>query len=82
LASSIVNKLIHGTMVTLKSEVNSSSGAAFVEAARRFFNLESRPSPDAGGESSVEPSSCAAHDTTETLIEQAPSRTTGHKQTQ
>jgi glutamyl-tRNA reductase len=26
-------------MVTLKAEVNSSEGAAFVEAARRFFNL-------------------------------------------
>jgi glutamyl-tRNA reductase len=40
LASSIVNKLIHRTMVTLKSEVNSSSGPAFVEAARRFFSLD------------------------------------------
>jgi glutamyl-tRNA reductase len=40
MASSIVNKLIHSTMVTLKSEVNSDSGAAFVEAARRFFNLD------------------------------------------
>jgi len=39
MASSIVNKLIHNTMVTLKAEVNSSEGAAFVEAARRFFNL-------------------------------------------
>jgi len=39
LASSIVNKLIHNTMVTLKSEVTSADGAAFVEAARRFFNL-------------------------------------------
>ena len=26
-------------MVTLKAEVNSSEGAAFVEAARRFFSL-------------------------------------------
>ena len=26
-------------MVTLKTEVNSSEGAAFVEAARRFFSL-------------------------------------------
>jgi hypothetical protein len=26
-------------MVTLKSEVASADGAAFVEAARRFFNL-------------------------------------------
>jgi len=39
MASSIVNKLIHNTMVTLKAEVNSSEGAAFVEAARRFFSL-------------------------------------------
>jgi glutamyl-tRNA reductase len=40
LASSIVNKLIHSTMVTLKSEVNSAGGAAYVDAARRFFNLD------------------------------------------
>lgn len=40
LASAIVNKLLHGTMVTLKAEADSSSGALFVEAARRFFNLE------------------------------------------
>jgi glutamyl-tRNA reductase len=40
LASSIVNKLIHRTMVTLKTEVHSSSGPAFVEAARRFFSLD------------------------------------------
>jgi glutamyl-tRNA reductase len=39
MASSIVNKLIHNTMVTLKSEVTTADGAAFVEAARRFFNL-------------------------------------------
>jgi glutamyl-tRNA reductase len=43
LASSIVNKLIHRTMVTLKAEVNSSSGPAFVEAARRFFSLDGQP---------------------------------------
>ena len=40
MASSLVNKMIHSTMVTLKSEVNSSEGIAFVEAARRFFNLD------------------------------------------
>jgi glutamyl-tRNA reductase len=39
MASSIVNKLIHNTMMTLKAEVNSSEGTAFIEAARRFFNL-------------------------------------------
>jgi glutamyl-tRNA reductase len=44
MASSIVNKLIHNTMVTLKSEVTSADGAAFVEAARRFFNLSDRGS--------------------------------------
>ena len=43
LASSIVNKLIHRTMVTLKNEVNSSSGPAFVEAARRFYALDGHP---------------------------------------
>jgi glutamyl-tRNA reductase len=36
--------MIHRTMVTLKAEVNSSSGPAFVEAARRFFSLD-RHSP-------------------------------------
>jgi glutamyl-tRNA reductase len=40
LASSVVNKLLHGSLVTLKAEANSSSGSMFVEAARRFFNLE------------------------------------------
>jgi glutamyl-tRNA reductase len=43
LASAIVNKLIHGAMVTLKAEANSSGGAMFVEAARRFFCLEEAP---------------------------------------
>jgi len=50
LASSIVNKLIHRTMVTLKTEINSSNGPAFVEAARRFFHLDQSPNhhrPDA-----------------------------------
>ncbi|MGQ0812024.1 MAG: glutamyl-tRNA reductase [Nitrospiraceae bacterium] len=40
LASAIVNKLIHGTMVTLKAEASSSGGEAFIEAARRFFSLD------------------------------------------
>ncbi|MBM4127693.1 MAG: glutamyl-tRNA reductase [Nitrospira sp.] len=53
LAASIVNKLIHRTMVTLKSEVNSSNGPAFVEAARRFFHLDQSSSqgPESGRES-------------------------------
>jgi glutamyl-tRNA reductase len=44
LASSLINKLIHGTMITLKAEADTANGMAFVEAARRFFNLDGRPS--------------------------------------
>ena len=40
LAAAIVNKLLHGPLVTLKSEANSGSGSMFIEAARRFFNLD------------------------------------------
>jgi glutamyl-tRNA reductase len=40
MASAIINKMVHGTMVTLKAEASGSAGAAFVEAARRFFNIE------------------------------------------
>lgn len=52
LAASIINKLIHRTMVTLKSEINSSNGPAFVEAARRFFHLDQSLShePESGRE--------------------------------
>ena len=57
MASSIVNKLIHSTMVTLKSEVNSDSGAAFVEAARRFFNLDQPSgSSDTVDQEAIDPS--------------------------
>jgi glutamyl-tRNA reductase len=41
MASAIINKLVHGTMVTLKAEATSAGGAAYVDAARRFFNLAS-----------------------------------------
>jgi glutamyl-tRNA reductase len=54
LAAAIVNKLLHGSLVTLKSEANSASGSMFVEAARRFFHLDNLsaplPLPDGGGE--------------------------------
>jgi glutamyl-tRNA reductase len=50
MASSIVNKLIHRTMVTLKAEVNSSNGPAFVEAARRFFHLDQSSTQSSEGE--------------------------------
>ncbi len=47
LASAIVNKLLHGSLVTLKSEANSGGVAMFVEAARRFFSLDGIKSADA-----------------------------------
>jgi glutamyl-tRNA reductase len=48
LASSIVNKLLHGSLVTLKEEADSAGSSMFVEAARRFFNLEAARPPAAG----------------------------------
>jgi len=39
LASAVVNKLLHGSLVTLKAEADSGTGALYLEAARRFFNL-------------------------------------------
>src|SRR5881628_385209 len=51
LASAIVNKLLHGPLVTLKEEAHSAGGTMFIEAARRFFNLDdptaSAPSDEA-----------------------------------
>ena len=58
MASSIVNKLIHNTMVTLKAEVNSSEGAAFVEAARRFFSLEDPAVSNVNGSTSAASETC------------------------
>lgn len=63
MASSIVNKLIHNTMVTLKAEVNSSEGAAFVEAARRFFGLGDSSGPNVNGNPTSESETChPSHD--------------------
>ncbi|MGB0909244.1 MAG: glutamyl-tRNA reductase [Nitrospirales bacterium] len=46
LASAIVNKLLHGSLVTLKSEAQSKNGFAFIEAARRFFDLAEPGRPE------------------------------------
>ena len=45
LASGIVNKLLHGTLATLKAESDSTVGRVFIEAARRFYTLEDVPEP-------------------------------------
>jgi|CXWL01.1.fsa_nt_gi glutamyl-tRNA reductase len=41
LAAGIVNKLLHMPVVALKAEAQSANGAAFVEAVRRLYNLDS-----------------------------------------
>jgi glutamyl-tRNA reductase len=79
LASSIVNKLIHRTMVTLKSEVNSSSGPAFVEAARRFFNLDQASSPDQAAGSYAEQPRCLVHDDDESAHDEPETETSIRK---
>lgn len=62
MAASIVNKLIHSTMMTLKSEVSSAGGAAYVEAARRFFNLDEPSSTGARDEADAsDRSRCRTH---------------------
>ncbi len=58
MASSIVNKLIHNTMMTLKAEVNSSEGTAFIEAARRFFNLGDHAASHVDGRASSASETC------------------------
>ena len=73
--SSIVNKLINNTMVTLKAEVNSSEGAAFVEAARRFFSLSDPALPDVNERASSEYEACHTSQADIQGIEEATPRT-------
>lgn len=40
LTTSIINKLLHAPLVSLKHEASSSNGSMYVEAARRLFNLD------------------------------------------
>jgi len=73
LASSIVNKLIHPTMITLKTEVNSSNGPAFVEAARRFFHLD-RPSPPSRESKDDVEQPCGLDEPSEEFESEAPAK--------
>lgn len=43
LASAIVNKLLHGPLVTLKAEAHHAGSSMYVEAAKRFFGLDAAP---------------------------------------
>lgn len=57
LAASLVNKLLHGSLVTLKAESASGGGPMFIEAARRFFGLDEAPPagrPDAAFSAGLE----------------------------
>jgi len=60
--------------VTLKAEVNSSDGAAFVEAARRFFNLSDPPVSNVNG--SISSASETCHSSQEDIreVEEVPPR--------
>ncbi len=40
LTSSIINKLLHAPLVSLKHEASSENGSTYIEAARRLFNLD------------------------------------------
>ena len=75
MASSITNKLIHNTMVTLKAEVNSSEGAAFVEAARRFFSLSDPAVPTVNERASSASEACYSSQTDIQDIEEVTPRT-------
>ena len=46
LASSIVNKLLHRPLVTLKEEAAGANGTMYVDAARRLFSLDEDHSAD------------------------------------
>lgn len=81
LASAIANKLIHNTMVTLKSEANSSSGAAFVEAARRFYNLDNQLSTAARSGDAAGRPECLPPQSQDLQGEGAASQTAGRKRT-
>jgi glutamyl-tRNA reductase len=74
MASSIVNKLIHNTMITLKAEVNSSEGAAFVEAARRFFNLGDSAISNVNGSATSASETCHSSQKDIRGVEEVPPR--------
>ena len=73
MASAMINKIVHGTMVTLKAEASGSGGVAFVEAARRFFSLDEGSS---GNERTEDRRSSAGNDlsSSESNSEEAPRR--------
>jgi len=58
LASSIINKVLHGPLVTLKMEAQSKNGVIFIEAARRFFDL---PDEASGGQETLQKEKTTRH---------------------
>ena len=52
LTNTIVNKILHGPLVALKSEANSSNGLLYAETIRKIFNLEIKVAEENGEEES------------------------------
>jgi glutamyl-tRNA reductase len=75
MAASIVNKLIHNTMVTLKAEVNSSEGSAFIEAARRFFNLGDAAPSNVNGSPASDSEACHTSQEDNQIVDSVTPRT-------
>ena len=50
LTNTIVNKILHGHLVALKSEANSSNGLLYAETIRKIFNLEIKVADEDGEE--------------------------------
>ena len=71
LASSIVKKLIHGSLVTLKSTAQSSNGPIYIDAARRFYDLE----PDDELTEGEEPDDTSVRSETSSLGQEGRSKT-------
>jgi len=50
LTNTIISKILHGPLVALKSEANSSNGLLYVETIKKIFNLEVKVSDEEGEE--------------------------------
>ena len=50
LTNTIISKILHGPLVALKSEANSSNGLLYVETIKKIFNLEVKVSDEEGDE--------------------------------
>jgi glutamyl-tRNA reductase len=80
LASGIVNKLIHGSLVTLKSEAQSSNGSIYIDAARRFYDLDPGNIEQEGDNPSNASPECSETQNLKPVVEQVNVRPSGNPQ--